>query len=111
MIEALPHQLAGGKKNARCVGRQCIQIGNQRSSLLLGHSTVQDERRRNQSIQGCFDRIEVFRAFGQDQHLASLSDGITHPGGDGFCSGLVIGEMPKHVLNPCIGWQVDPREA
>jgi hypothetical protein len=111
VIEALANQLTGRKKNARRVGRQCIQVSDQFRSLLPGHSTVQNERRRLQPIERRFDRIEVFRAFGQDQHLASLPHGITHLGGDSFRSGLVIGEMTKHVLNACIGRQVDPREA
>ena len=111
VIEALANQLPRRKKDARRVGRQCIQVSNQRRSLLSGHSTVQNERRGLQSIKGCLDRIKVFSTFGQDQHLAPLPEGIAHLVGDSFSSGPVIGEMPKNVLDACIGRQVDPCEA
>ena len=61
---------------------------------------MQHERHRFQPIEGRFDRIQVFRAFGQHQYLASLPDGTTHLGGDGFRSNLVIDEMPKLDLRP-----------
>ena len=57
------------------------------------------------------DSIQVLRAFGQDQYLAFLSNCIADLGGDGLRPSLVIGEMPKNVLNTCICWQVDPRQA
>jgi uncharacterized membrane protein len=38
-----------------------------------------------------------------------LLECVTHLGGDGLRSVLIIGEMPKHVLDACISRQVDPR--
>jgi hypothetical protein len=69
---------------------------------------MQYERCRLQTVEFRLDGTEVFRAFGQNQHLASLLDCLTHLGGDGFGSGLILGEMPKNVLDACIGGQFDP---
>lgn len=72
---------------------------------------MQNEGRRPQSIKGCFDRIKVFRALGQNQHFASLFGSFAYFVGNGFGSGLVIDEMSEHVLNARIGWQIDSCEA
>lgn len=72
---------------------------------------MQDERGRLQAVEFRLDGIEVFCAFCQDQHLASLRDGIAHLGGNGSCSGRIVGEVPEDVLNASIGRHVDPAEA
>ena len=72
---------------------------------------MQNKRYRLQPIKRHFDRIKMFRAFGQDQHFASLSECITHLFGDGFRSGFVVCEMPEHVLDASIARQVDPRKS
>jgi hypothetical protein len=75
-------EFAGGQRDARRVGRLCIQVCDPHRSLLPGHSSVQDERRRQQAVELRLDGMEVFRPSGQDQNLASLRDGIAHLGGD-----------------------------
>ena len=45
---------------------------------------MQNEGRRLQSINGCFDRIKVFPALGQHQHFASLLDSFAYFVGNGM---------------------------
>lgn len=110
VIEALPNQLACRKQNARCIRRQCIQVSDQRRSLLPGHSTVQDKWRRLQPVESRFDCIEVLRAFSQNQHLAPLADSVTHLDSNSLGSCLVTDKMPKDILYACIHRKVDACE-
>ena len=47
---------------------------------------MQHERGRHLSVQGRLDRVEVFGALGQHQHLAALLEGSRDLGGDGLRS-------------------------
>jgi len=47
-------------------------------------------------------------ALGQHQHLATLAEGVLDFAGNCGRSGLIIGEVPEHILNSCVGREVDP---
>jgi hypothetical protein len=69
---------------------------------------MQDEGCWLQVMELHLDGIKVFCAFRQDQHLASLRDGIAYLGGDGCCSGGIVGEMSENILDASLLRQVDP---
>ncbi len=108
VVKALANKLSGGKQDARCVGRQCIQIGYQRSTLLLGHLPMQDERWRLEVGKRYLDGIKVLCALCQDHHLATLGDGITDLGSNRGCAIPIVGQMPKDILNTGVGWYIYP---
>jgi hypothetical protein len=102
-VEAFADQLAGRQQHPGLVGRQCIQLSDQRRSLLSGHSAVQQERLWHQAIEFGLDGVKVFRALGQHQHFRALADGTSHLSSDGGSSGDIIGEGSEDVLNAGIG--------
>jgi hypothetical protein len=103
VIETFADQLAGGQQDARRIGRKRVLTWHQCRPLLPGHSAVQDERCGHKAVEFQLDGVEVFGAFGQNQHLAALFDSITDLGGDGRSSGLIRGEMPEDVLDAGVG--------
>ena len=75
MVESFTDQFSGGQQDARRLGWQRVQLGDQGGALLLRHPPVQHERRRCLCAQGLADGIEVFGALGQHQHFAALLEG------------------------------------
>jgi len=47
-------------------------------------------------------------ALGQYQHLAALAEGVLDFVGNCGRAGLIIGEVPEHILNSRVGREVDP---
>ena len=72
---------------------------------------MQHKWRPSQGIERCLDRIEVFGTLSQNEHLAALIECIFHFSSYGLGPGQIVGEMPKHILDARISWQVDPRQA
>ena len=52
MVESFADQFPSGQKNTGRIGRQCVEFGNQRISLLPGHSPMEHKRSRDFAVQG-----------------------------------------------------------
>ena len=110
MVEALANQPARRQQNAGRIGRQRVQAGHQRGSLLPGHSAMQDERNYRQTVKCRLDRVEMFGTLGQDEHLAPLLERVTHLNRDSPGPVLVRREMPEQVLDAGMSGNLDPGE-
>ncbi len=108
MVETFADELASGQQNARRIGWERIEFCDERGALLPGHPPVKNERWRGLCPERHLDGVEVLGALGQDQHFAALIERFPD-----FCSDCcrpraIVGEVPKHLLNPRLRRQVDP---
>ena len=69
---------------------------------------MQDEWCGLKVVEFCLDGIEVLCTFRQDQHLATLCNGITHLCCNRSGSGRIARKMPKDILDAGIGRHINP---